>query len=163
MDESTGAIARREPYVDRNITPVGSKLFPRFLSFIENGKTVAEVRVLEIKTTEPIPVSAFDPPVGTVSRPGCMNSISGRLLKRVQPQYPEPERQAHAQGTVAIYGVIGTDGVPRQLQIVSGVSPGLNKASLDAIQQWQYEVATCDGTPVEAEAVISINYSLSQF
>jgi protein TonB len=56
--------------------------------------------------------------------------------------------------------VIGIDGSLHDLRIVSGVSPGLNKASLDAVEQWRYEPYKCQDTPVEVESVIQVNYSL---
>ncbi len=161
VDESTGVLIRQEPFLDRDTEAVGGKLFPHFLSYVENGKSLAEIQVTELKTTEPLPASAFEPPNGAVSKPGCMNPNPARLVKRVMPQYPEPERRSYVEGTVAIYARIANDGVPHQLQIVSGLTPGLNKSSLDAVQQWRYEPASCQGIPVDVETVITVNYSLS--
>ncbi|PYX05267.1 MAG: hypothetical protein DMG85_15750 [Acidobacteria bacterium] len=76
------------------------------------------------------------------------------------PQYPEEERRSHVEGTVAVYTWIGVDGKPRDFRIVSGVTPGLNAASIDGVQQWRYDPATCNGTPVEVETVLTVNYSL---
>jgi TonB family protein len=160
VDGSTGALVRQFPFLDRDLMPVGTKLFPRFLSYVENGKPLAEVEVTELKTTEQLPSSAFEPPAGAVSKPGCMNPTPGRLVKRVSPSYPEAERQSHAQGTVAIYGLIGRDGLPHDLRIVSGLTPGLNKASLDAVQQWRYEPYACNGIALEVETTVLVDFSL---
>jgi len=43
LDASTGALVRQTPFLDREVTIVGAKLFPRFLSYVENGKSRAEV------------------------------------------------------------------------------------------------------------------------
>jgi TonB family protein len=162
-DISTGALVRQTPFLDKELVPFDTKLFPRFLSYIENGKTVAEAQVTELKTTGRLPSSAFEPPAGAVSRPGCMNpDHPGHLVKRVNPSYPEMERRSHVEGTVAIYAVIATDGALSELQIVSGVTPGLNKASLDAVQQWRYEPYTCNGVAIEVETVFLVNYTLSR-
>jgi len=160
VDGSTGALVRQSPFLDREPMPVGTKLFPRFLSYVENGKPLDEVQVTELTTTEQLPSSAFEPPVGAVSKPGCINPNPVRLIKKVSPSYLEAERQSHVEGTVAIYAVIGTDGIPHELRIVSGVTPGLNKASLDAVQQWRYEPARCAGIAVDVETVMTVNYSL---
>jgi len=77
------------------------------------------------------------------------------------PKYPEGERQSYADGSVSIYAVIAKDGVPQQFQIVSGSTPGFDKASLDAVQLWRYEPARCDYAPVDVEAVLTVNYSLT--
>jgi TonB family protein len=107
-----------------------------------------------------MPPSAFEPPVGAVSKPGCINPSQGSLVKAVNPLYPDFDRRSHTEGTVAVYGVITTDGVFRDLRIVSGLSPGLNKVSLDAVKQWRYEPARCNGVATEVETVVFVNFSL---
>src|SRR5439155_25663852 len=143
VEETTGAVVRHLPFQDREKIAVAGKLFPRFLSYLEEGKPVVEIQVTELKTTEPLPASAFEPPSGAVSKPGCMNPIPSRLINRVMPKYPEVERQSYREGTVKIYALIAKDGVPQQLRIVSGSTPGFNKASLDAVQLWRYKPARC--------------------
>jgi len=160
VDGSTGALVRRDPFLDRELMPIGAKLFPRFLSYVENGKPLAEIQVTELKATDQLPPSAFELPPGAVSRPGCMNPNPPHLVKRVMPRYPEQERQSHVEGTVAIDALIGKGGSVSELRIISGVTPGLNKASLDAIQQWRYEPATCNSVALDIEAVLTVNYSL---
>jgi TonB family protein len=156
----TGASVRDHPFLDKEYAPFGAKFFPHFLSYVEEGKTVAEVEITELKTTEPLPSSVFEVPAGAVSKPSCLTPMGGRLIKKVPPSYPESERRAHVEGTVSIYAVIGVDGGLHDLRLVAGVSPGLNKASLDAVQQWYYEPYTCKNTPVEVESVIQVNYRL---
>jgi TonB family protein len=160
VDASTGALVRDHPFIDKGFAPLGAKIFPHTLSYIEEGKTVAQAEVTELKTTERLPSSSFEVPAGAVLKPNCLNPRGGLLIKKVNPSYPESERRGRVQGTVAIYAVIGVDGSLHDLRIVSGVSPGLNKASLDAVQQWRYEPSTCQDTPVEVESVIQVDYSL---
>jgi TonB family protein len=160
VDVSTGALVRQTPFLDRELMPVGTRLFPRFLSYVKNGKPVAEARVTQFETREQLPASAFEAPTGAVSKPGCMTPDPVYLIKRVNPSYPEQELQARVEGTVAIYAVIAPDGTMGGLRIVSGVTPGLNKASLDAVQQWRYEPSTCHGVAIEFETVLLVNYSL---
>ena len=158
--DDSGALIRDHPFVDKEFVPLGARIFPHFLSYVEEGKTVAEAEVTELKTTEPLPSSTFEVPAGAVSKPSCLNPMGGRLVRKVAPSYPDSERRAHVEGTVSIYAVIGMDGSLHDLRVVSGVSPGLNKASLDAVQQWHYEPYTCQNKPVEVESLIQVNYSL---
>jgi len=160
VDASTGTLVREGAFLDKDMMPVGPKLFPRFRSYVQGGKPLAEVQVTELKTTEQFPSAAFVPPAGSLSRPGCMNPSPFRLVHKVSPQYPEEERRSHVEGTVAVYTWIGVDGKPRDFRIVSGVTPTLNAASIDGVQQWRYDPATCNGTPVEVETVLTVNYSL---
>jgi TonB family protein len=161
IDKPTGTLVRDRPFLDRETIAIAGKLFPRFLSYVEEGKSVAEIQVTELKTTEQLPSGIFEPPSGAVSKPGCMNPTSFRLVNRVMPKYPDAERQSHVEGKVAIYALIAKDGVPQQLRIVSGSTPGLNKASLDAVQLWRYEPAKCDDNPIDVETVLTVNYHLS--
>ncbi len=162
VDKVTGALVRRTPYLDRETVAVAGKLFPRFLSYVEQGKPLVEVQVTELKTPELLPSSVFEPPSGAVSKPGCMHPSLGRLINKVTPKYPEAERQKYAEGTVAIYVLIAKDGVPQHLRIVSGSAPGFNKASLDAVEQWRYEPVRCNANPVDFETVITVNFSLAR-
>jgi len=160
VDASAGTLVRQGTFLDREMMSVGTKFFPRFLSYVEDENPLAEIQITEIKPTEQLPSSAFVPPAGSLSRPGCMNPSPSRLVHKVQPQYPDLERQRHVKGTVAIYALIGADGKPRDFRIVSGVTPGLNAASLDGVQQWRYRPASCNGTAVDVETVLTVNYSL---
>ena len=161
VDASTGAMARDVPFADKEFAPIGTKIFPRFLSYTQEGKTVAQAELTELNATDPLPPSAFAVPAGAVSHPSCLNPAMGRLINRVSPAYPDSAKRAHVQGTVYIYAAIGNDGSLHNLRIVSGVSPDLNEASLAAVQQWRYEPYTCQNTPVEVESVIQVNYKLS--
>jgi TonB family protein len=116
-----------------------------------------------MKTPAQFDVSAFDPPTGGISAPKCDASHvrSGRLVTRVNPVYPAAQRSARAQGTVHLYGVIGTDGMLHGLEVVSGVDPALDRSALEAVQQWRYDPYMCNGVPVEVESMVQVNYSLA--
>lgn len=59
VDASTGTLVREGAFLDKDMMPVGPKLFPRFLSYVQGGKPLAEVQVTELKTTEQFPSAAF--------------------------------------------------------------------------------------------------------
>ena len=160
VDPSTGILVRQDPFVDRDVTSVGTRLFPRFLSYVERGKSVVEINVRELKAIDQMASSVFEPPQGATVKPGCMNPSPARRIKRVTPRYPEEERRSRIQGTVAMQAVIGKDGNPRGLRLVSGVTPGLNDISLEAARQWRYEPATCNGIAVDVETLLTVQYEL---
>ena len=125
--------------------------------------TVAEATVTEMKTPAQFDLSAFDLPTGGISTPKCDASHvrPGRLVARVNPVYPAAQRSAHVQGTVHIYGVIGTDGMLHSLEVVSSVDPALDRSALEAVQQWRYDPYMCNGVPMEVETMVQVNYSLA--
>ena len=83
--------------------------------------------------------------------------VPGKLIKRVLPQYPDMARRAGVSGDVVISGIIRTDGVLRNLKVLSG-SPLLREAALDAARQWRYSPYLLGGKPVEAETHITVSF-----
>ena len=162
IDKAQGVIVRDHPFKDMNYVPIGVKTFPRYLSYKEEGGPVVEIRVTELRSAEHLPESAFAPPVGVVSQPGCMNPLQGRSAKKVEPRYPVSARQAGMTGNVSVFARIGKDGVPRDLRVVAGVSPGLNEATVEALKSWRYEPAMCGDVPVDLETVLTLKYHLTR-
>ena len=161
ISDATEVIVRNSSYNDRDFQPVGTKLFPRFLSFEEDRKEVASINIVELTSPAQFPPGSFTPPPGVPPRDGCINPVPFRIAKKVPPSYPQTARQNHIQGTVAVDTWIGMDGVPRVGQVVSHASPDLEAATSNAIVQWRYEPAICDGKPVEVQTVVKIKYTLS--
>jgi hypothetical protein len=161
VNESTGMLFRGSSYADRDFQTVGAKVFPRFLGFVDKGKTVAKITVNELITSDQFPPDAFIPPTGVSGKPGCMNPTPYRRVKSVAPEYPSDARQQHLQGTVAVDVLIGTDAVPIIRKVVASPSASLERSSQNAIAGWRYEPASCEGKPVQVETVLRIIYILS--
>jgi protein TonB len=84
----------------------------------------------------------------------------GSLIKRVQPAYPPIAKLTRIQGTVVLQAVISREGTIESLHVLSG-HPSLVNAAIDAVQQWRYRPYVLNGTPVEVETQITVNFSLS--
>ncbi len=68
-------------------------------------------------------------------------SDAGRkLVRKVDPVYPEMARRANLTGTVKIYAVVAPDGTVKSVEPVGG-SPLLVQASESAIKQWKFAPA----------------------
>ena len=161
VDEATGMLKRdKQGFVDSDFQPVGTKLFPRSMSLKQNGKVIVEVAITELSTGNAFPVSLFQPVQGAISTPGCFNPMPAHRTNNVLPRYPEADKAARIQGTVALYGKIGTDGKLRDLTVVSGVTPSLNESALTSLAQWEFAPATCNSNPVETEIVFEIHYQM---
>jgi TonB family protein len=162
IDPSNGALVRELPLVDANLTTVGPKEFLFSLSYVDHGKILAVATITELRTPAQFSVSVFDPPAGGVSKPKCDgdNIRAGKLVTRVNPVYPAAQRMAHLQGTVKLYAVIGIDGMPHNLEVISSVDPALDNLALQAVRQWRYEPYMCKDVPVEVQSTVEVNYSL---
>jgi TonB family protein len=82
------------------------------------------------------------------------------LIRRVEPQYPEPARAQHIQGAVRLKALIGKDGHVEKLELVSG-DPELARAAMDAVRQWRFRPYQDQGKRVEVETTIVVNFTLS--
>lgn len=86
--------------------------------------------------------------------------LEGSLIRRVQPQYPIPARNARIEGAVQLAAVISKEGTIENLQALSG-HPMLIGAAIDAVRQWRYRPYVLNGEPVEVETRITVNFVLS--
>lgn len=162
MDEGTNTLVRGPSYVDKDFEPVGGdKAYPRVVSFVEEGSTLAKANVTEITTPVQFPPGSFAAPAGVPSQEGCMNPLAFRLVKKVVPQYPQNAIHQRIQGVVALDVRIGADGAPKIGKAIGRANPDLERSAMDAVKDWRYEPATCSGKPVEVETVVQVSYTLS--
>jgi protein TonB len=82
------------------------------------------------------------------------------LEKPVQPSYPMLARQMKVQGAVILQALIGTDGAIQDLKVLSGPSI-LASAAQEAVRQWRFKPYLQNGVPVETEAKITVNFTIS--
>ncbi len=78
----------------------------------------------------------------------------------VPPDYPLLARQMKVQGAVSLQALIARDGTIQELQILSG--PGiLAAAAREAVKQWHFKPYLQNGQPVETQARITVNFTIS--
>jgi TonB family protein len=90
--------------------------------------------------------------------------VQAKLIKKVDPVYPQDAAAQHVSGTVRVYYVIGGDGAVYNAHALSGEGlsedPSLRKAAEDAVLQWRYQPATMDGKPIQTNAVtVDLNFA----
>ncbi len=84
----------------------------------------------------------------------------GRLIQKIQPEYPTIAKAARIQGQVVLSAVISKTGEIQNLVLVSG-HPMLVPAAIKAVQQFRYRPFLLNGEPVEVETTITVNFQLS--
>ena len=92
-------------------------------------------------------------------RPAAVSQgvIAGKLIKRVNPAYPLPAREARLQGQVVLGVMVQKNGKVGKVRIISG-HPMLAQAAVQAVKQWVYEPFRLNGQAVDAEAQVTINF-----
>lgn len=78
----------------------------------------------------------------------------------VPPDYPLLARQMKVQGAVILQALISREGAIQELQIVSGPSI-LATAAREAVKQWRFKPYYQSGQPVETQARITVNFTIS--
>jgi protein TonB len=64
------------------------------------------------------------------------------------------------QGSVILQALIGRDGLIQDLQVVSG-PPILATAAQEAVKQWHFKPHYQGAAPVETQAKITVNFTIS--
>jgi protein TonB len=78
----------------------------------------------------------------------------------VPPDYPLLARQMKVQGAVSLQALISKEGTIQELQILSGPSI-LAAAAREAVKQWHFKPYLHNGQPVETQAKITVNFTIS--
>jgi TonB family protein len=78
--------------------------------------------------------------------------------RKVDPAYPMQLMRENVHGTVILYAVIHADGSVGNVRILRGVDQRLDRYATEAVQQWKFDPATKNGTPVDVEATFQIPF-----
>jgi TonB family protein len=78
----------------------------------------------------------------------------------VPPDYPLLARQMKVQGAVSLQALISKEGTIQELQILSGPAI-LAAAAREAVKQWHFKPYLQNGRPVETQAKITVNFTIS--
>lgn len=104
--------------------------------------TIPEPVVTEVPVevaVEPQPSDAIAAAPSTPANAPAARSFS--IAKRVDPTYPPASRRAGEAGTVVLDIVVGKDGVPVEVNLItsSGFS-ALDNAAITAVRKWRFTV-----------------------
>ena len=85
---------------------------------------------------------------------------SSLVAHPVKPGYPLLARQMKVQGSVVLRALISKEGTIQDLHVVSGPAI-LAGAAENAVRQWRFKPHLLDGQPVETQANITVNFTIS--
>jgi TonB family protein len=122
-----------------SVTPEGG------LTVYENGKTVFQMSASSAQQAYKLP-------------PGAAQA---RLIRLVEPVYPQQARDQKVQGSVVLDVDAGQDGFVKEVKIVRG-DPLLTEAAIAAVKQWRFKPLLVEGRPKEIQTEVVLNFSLPQ-
>src|SRR5579871_5865774 len=83
-----------------------------------------------------------------------------RVIHQVDPEFSEEARKAKYQGTCTLGLIVGTDGRPSQIRVLSSLGMGLDEKAIEAVKNWVFEPAMKDGHPVRVEIAVEVDFHL---
>jgi TonB family protein len=151
--ERDGVLAAvwKNQFTDGAIVVVGF-LEPPYDSFLR-GTIVPESSA----TSPPCKAAPSDPLKRAQASSGVM---TGLLLHRVQPIYPDSAKQSKIQGVVVVGAIIDKCGHVVEVNPISGPTE-LIPATITAVKQWEFRPYISSGQPVAVETQLRINFKLA--
>ena len=97
----------------------------------------------------------------TVSKDSECDEITHPVaIEKVNPKYPEEARKAKIMGNVIVETVINEKGTVDDIEVIESPDELLSEAAIEAIRQWTFEPALCDGRPVGVYYDLTIKFHL---
>jgi TonB family protein len=84
-----------------------------------------------------------------------------KLIRRVEPVYPELAKRARVQGRVVLVVTVDEEGNVANITVSDG-HPLLNDAAVAAVKQWRYSPTLLNGEPVSVIATVTIVFNLGE-
>jgi TonB family protein len=142
-----------QTYLLRSIHPRLSDILVAFHveRVLNDGSVVIVWRLLK----------AFQPPLLPAGSEGIRGPTRApEVVKRFDPTYTEEARAKKLEGPVRLSITVGTDGKAHNVQVVRSLEAGLDQKAIECIQEWVFNPAIKDGTPVSQNAQIELNFRL---
>ena len=108
----------------------------------ETPVAVADTLIFEVVEQDPVPI-------------GGLEGIQRRVI------YPEIAQRAGIEGRVFLTFVIGTDGVPRDVEVARSLCTECDAAAVRAIEETRFEPGRVRGQAVNVRYAIPVVFRLS--
>jgi TonB family protein len=84
-----------------------------------------------------------------------------KLIKQVEPIYPEEARKAGIEGVVTLEATTDKYGRVQDVKVLNSI-PELDQAAIDAVKQWVYEPMVIDGKPYGVTFISTYRFRLDK-
>ena len=119
---------------------------------IRSMMLVLPVALVLVSAIRPLPAQDVYKIGGDVSAP--------HVVYKVEPQYTQEARDAKLEGTVVLSVVVGSDGLPHDVNVKRSLDDGLDRNAVRAVEQWRFQAGMKKGKPVAVQAMVEINFRL---
>jgi protein TonB len=95
---------------------------------------------------------------GTLGAP--KGATPPRVIYQVDPEFSEKARRSKFSGNVQVGLKVDTTGNPADLWLIRAVGMGLDAKAVEAVSQYRFAPATCNGTPIAVSLYIDVNFQI---
>ena len=82
-----------------------------------------------------------------------------KIIKKVEPEYPELAKRARVQGVVVLSITVDETGHVSEVRVIRG-HPLLDPSAIGAVQQWVFSPTLLNGQPVPVQSTITVVFNL---
>jgi TonB family protein len=82
------------------------------------------------------------------------------LISTVEPKYTRYARKTGITGMCTLQLTIDAKGIPRNVQVVKSLDPGLDNNAVEAVKRWRYKPAIKDGVPLPVDSTVNVKFEL---
>jgi D-alanyl-D-alanine endopeptidase (penicillin-binding protein 7) len=101
------------------------------------------------------------PKLKTVSADSICDEITHPVvIDKVNPKYPPSAKDEKVMGVVTVEAVITDEGVVDEIRVLRSPDERLSASAVEAISQWTFEPALCDGNPVSVYYILTVKFHL---
>jgi hypothetical protein len=139
---------------------LGNKVFPKVLRCYEGNDLVVEADILDLAAEKNVDPKGFAPPAAADKWPYCESPQPPELVKKkvLSEDLLSHAKATHAFGTIVCLAEVSTDGTIHDLAAIQWRGM-LGKLVREAVKDWVYKPATCNGVPVPAEIYIAYTFT----
>jgi len=102
-----------------------------------------------------------EPKLKTVSAEELCDEITHPVVvEKISPKYPSDAHEEKVTGMVIVESVVTEEGIVEEIQVLESPDERLSRAAVDAIRQWRFDPALCDGEPVAVYYNLTVNFRL---
>jgi periplasmic protein TonB len=83
-----------------------------------------------------------------------------RAVYSPEPEFSEEARKAKFQGVCTLGLVVGVDGRPTNIRVLTSLGMGLDEKAIAAVRNWKFEPAMKDGHPVPVDIALEVDFHL---
>lgn len=106
-----------------------------------------------------LPTDVAPPPTKVVRIGGQL--VAPKLVRRVNPVFPELAVQSRVSGMVILEAEVDTRGYVRTVKVLRG-HPLFDDAALEAVKQWRYQPLLLNGEPTGFILTVTVAFNLQQ-